>query len=48
MFGRNEGGGQRFHRWLERLIDTDDDGLAALFDETKTAAPTLVRRTRAN
>ncbi len=53
MFGRNEGGGQRFHRWLDRLLDTDDDGLQALFeksaDETASTspAPTLVRR-RAN
>src|SRR5262249_9604769 len=31
LFGRNEGGGQRFHRWLERLLATGDDQLEALF-----------------
>jgi len=31
LFGRNEGGGQRFHRWLDRLLATDDAGLNALF-----------------
>ncbi len=25
LFGRNEGGGQRFHRWLDRLLATDDE-----------------------
>ena len=33
MFGRNEGGGQRFHRLLDRLLATDDDELEALFTE---------------
>jgi phenylpropionate dioxygenase-like ring-hydroxylating dioxygenase large terminal subunit len=27
----NEGGGQRFHRWLERLLAADDDALARAF-----------------
>jgi hypothetical protein len=31
MFGRNEGGGQRFHRWLEQLLRTDDEDLEQLF-----------------
>ncbi|MGH0030563.1 MAG: aromatic ring-hydroxylating oxygenase subunit alpha [Myxococcota bacterium] len=31
LFGRNEGGGQRFHRWVEELVRTDDAGLPALF-----------------
>jgi carnitine monooxygenase subunit len=31
LFGRNEGGGQRFHRFVEALIDTDDADLPALF-----------------
>ncbi len=31
MFGRNEGGGQRFHGWVERLVQTDDQMLPALF-----------------
>ncbi len=32
LFGRNEGGGQRFHRWVEALIRTDDGDLAKLFE----------------
>ena len=31
MFGRNEGGGQRFHGWLEKLLATADADLPALF-----------------
>ncbi len=31
MFGRNEEGGQRFHRWLDTLLDTNDEDLNALF-----------------
>jgi phenylpropionate dioxygenase-like ring-hydroxylating dioxygenase large terminal subunit len=31
LFGENEGGAQRFHKWVERLINTDDDQLEALF-----------------
>jgi phenylpropionate dioxygenase-like ring-hydroxylating dioxygenase large terminal subunit len=31
LFGENEGGAQRFHKWVERLIATDDDQLEALF-----------------
>jgi phenylpropionate dioxygenase-like ring-hydroxylating dioxygenase large terminal subunit len=31
LFGRNEAGGQRFHRWVDALIHTDDDGLPELF-----------------
>jgi phenylpropionate dioxygenase-like ring-hydroxylating dioxygenase large terminal subunit len=30
LFGRNEGGGQRFHAWLERLLETDDADLPEL------------------
>lgn len=30
LFGRNEGGGQRFHAWVEALVRTPDEGLAAL------------------
>ena len=33
MFGRNEGGGQRFHRWVDALLATDDSDLPALFEE---------------
>ena len=24
QFGRNEGGGHRFHRWVDELIELDD------------------------
>ena len=52
MFGRNEGGGQCFHGWLERLIETDDGDLQALFesglDPAAAAEPALARRSRAN
>ncbi len=33
MFGRNEGGGHRFHRWLDTLLETDDDQLNGLFTQ---------------
>ena len=32
MFGRNEGGGQCFHAWLDRLLTTDDESLPRLFN----------------
>ena len=31
LFGRNEGGGQRFHGFVDELLATEDDDLAALF-----------------
>ena len=31
LFGRNEWGGQRFHGWVQRLLETPDDQLNALF-----------------
>jgi phenylpropionate dioxygenase-like ring-hydroxylating dioxygenase large terminal subunit len=31
LFGENEGGAQRFHQWVDRLLATDDDQLEALF-----------------
>jgi hypothetical protein len=31
LFGRNEGGGHRFHRWVDRLLETEDDDLNDLF-----------------
>jgi len=31
LFGRNEGGGHRFHGWVERLLETEDKDLNALF-----------------
>jgi len=30
LFGRNEGGGQLFHRWIEALVTTEDKDLPAL------------------
>ncbi len=33
IFGRNEGGGHRFHRWVEAIVATDDAELPALFDK---------------
>jgi len=32
MFGRNEGGGQLFHKWVDTLIATEDEDLPALFE----------------
>ena len=34
IFGRNEGGLQAFHAWVDRVLDTDDAGLDALFQVT--------------
>ncbi|MDH4170027.1 MAG: aromatic ring-hydroxylating dioxygenase subunit alpha [Acidimicrobiia bacterium] len=31
LFGRNEGGGQRFHQWVDELLAADDDDLPGLF-----------------
>ena len=31
MFGRNEGGGQLFHGFLDRLLECEDADLAELF-----------------
>jgi nitrite reductase/ring-hydroxylating ferredoxin subunit len=31
LFGRNELGGQRFHRWVDAILDTNDEGLDELF-----------------
>ena len=30
-FGKNEGGTQRFHRWVQAVLDTPDDQLNELF-----------------
>ncbi len=35
LFGRNEGGGHRFHGWVDRLIQTDDDQLERLFAQSE-------------
>jgi len=34
LFGRNEAGGQRFHSWVDALLETDDDDLAGLFSQS--------------
>jgi phenylpropionate dioxygenase-like ring-hydroxylating dioxygenase large terminal subunit len=34
LFGRNEGGGQRFHSWVDALVETDDEDLPALFAQS--------------
>ncbi len=31
MFGRNEGGGQTFHKWVDKIINTKDKELPSLF-----------------
>jgi phenylpropionate dioxygenase-like ring-hydroxylating dioxygenase large terminal subunit len=31
LFGENEGGAQRFHGWVAKILETDDDDLEALF-----------------
>ena len=31
LFGENEGGAQAFHKWVERIVHTEDDQLEALF-----------------
>jgi len=35
LFGRNEAGGQRFHRFLDRVLELDDAGLAAALRKEK-------------
>lgn len=34
MFGRNEEGGQVFHGWVDKMLETEDDDLAGLFDQS--------------
>ena len=33
MFGRNENGGQLFHRWVQALVDTPDEKLNELLEK---------------
>ena len=33
LFGRNEGGGQLFHKWVDALVETDDEALPALLEK---------------
>jgi phenylpropionate dioxygenase-like ring-hydroxylating dioxygenase large terminal subunit len=39
LFGRNEGGGQQFHAFVDRLLETDDDELPTLFKECSRPRP---------
>lgn len=34
LFGRNEQGGQVFHNWVEKILQTEDDELQDLFDNS--------------
>ena len=31
LFGRNESGGQNFHRWVDAILETPDEELPKLF-----------------
>jgi hypothetical protein len=31
MFGRNEGGGQSFHAWVDKILKANDKDLTSLF-----------------
>jgi carnitine monooxygenase subunit len=39
LFGRNEGGGQAFHRWARRLVAASDDELHAIFAKERVPEP---------
>ncbi len=39
LFGRNEGGGQRFHRWVDAVLEASDDELPALFNTGSNTTP---------
>ena len=41
MFGRNEVGGQRFHGWVDRLIEADDAELPKLFENAERTVAQL-------
>jgi carnitine monooxygenase subunit len=38
LFGRNEGGGQRFHQWVDRLVAAEDSDLTQLFTSNSDAS----------
>ena len=38
LFGRNEGGGQVFHGWVDKLINASDDDLVAMFAPSQSEA----------
>ena len=36
MFGRNEAGGQRFHQWIDQLLETKSESdVLALMDKAR-------------
>ncbi len=43
MFGRNEAGGQNFHRWLDVLLNTSDEDLPSLFNKNSNGGLTISR-----
>ncbi|MGI9323594.1 MAG: aromatic ring-hydroxylating oxygenase subunit alpha [Pseudomonadales bacterium] len=43
MFGRNEAGGQNFHRWLDELLHTSDEDLLSLFTKNSNGGLTISR-----
>ena len=34
MFGRNEEGGQVFHGWVDKILETEDGDLPGLFSQS--------------
>ena len=39
MFGRNEAGGQQFHEWVDRLVDTESESEPLAQFDTATYEP---------
>ena len=44
-FGKNEGGGGRFHAWVDQLFETSDGELASLFQEQADPIAQMLDRT---
>ena len=44
-FGKNEGGGARFHAWVDQLLETSDGELASLFQEQADPIAQMLDRT---
>ncbi|MFK7912972.1 MAG: SRPBCC family protein, partial [Pseudomonadales bacterium] len=43
MFGRNEAGGQNFHKWLDALLTASDEELPGLFKKNSNGGLTISR-----
>jgi carnitine monooxygenase subunit len=43
VFGRNEGGGHRFHRWVDALVAADDDQLDEVYARGLQRVPQRAR-----